>query len=1731
MAYLHEDPHASEACLQMNYWSEELSEAQRSFYKRTEKEYEDVMAKVNDFITKEKGSIIERGANVLVLHAQAGAAPVPLLSNLVTSQGLNGNQGNCLFSLQTPSTQAHSGLQAVSSQPLVIQGGSVATGPRTTRPSQGQQAVTCQTPQGPIHLVMDPRVLIALPSQQVSGNQVIQAASMSQTTVAQMSAPVTVQAAPVTVQAAPVKPVVPPVRQPVLPKIRPIPSSRSSAKVSTVTTPSSQAKGTLPSTTASAPASTSTTLTSQKVSKSKPSTLTNVVHPSTSTENRPTENSSIGGLCAGNTKKKNTLDEVHNNASGPDSREVTINKLSGKTFPSLVVLARPHLKIREMTHPKLNQERSQLDSKVKCVLMYLAPKFTEWLIQQGLVRGEQFCNIHTDKDIPVKLKLGLYSDVSKFPFSGGYVWVSDCCPQRYVSVFSGSIFEGAPHPPTVLLKLMYHWCCQTNVQNVIQWVKIDNFYCKNFFTYMRSVCLAAVHEKHEKLGGPLKKVEVGVISLGTTSQDGNQRQVKVEVLGVMDVESKAVRLRAVEPLQEGERNYKRRFVKILEPLKQWVHSESIIQTDYTVDKGTLWNMGFDQVLQFTIPDPPNNTTKVGNQNIMEYLRRIVPRMFQNTLSLLSRQIIQQFLDELVWRERFGPTPAQAFDSLMSHLASQTKLDTGESLIVKLGKIAANPFRNWQYQSWKCDGMLDTVCVDPPSATRPPPLPPTPPVSVSPPATDTSSVKIKANKKPVKPSPEVESYPSIAITKPYKYKLDEQTENRMIQAVKGIENGLTLRKAVATFKVPRTVLIERTKDILRARVAAAQVVLSDDEEEEIRDHLINLYDWGYQFNRNDVRIVVKQYLDLLGRSEPRFKENYPTEMWIERFFSRHPTIRHRLSCTSLSRGNVIDPDYIKNYLFCLAQVIKNVPPENILNFMEIGLTGDPLKSMALELREVRHAVGKRKVKSASSVMLACSASGKILPSYVVFEGRPTFISKGHFPGEYYATKSGWFDETAFEYWVESVLIPWADELSGRKVVIGDSLAQLFTAKAMTLCLDKEISFLCMPCNVTGVLSPLDVALCDKLRIQWRTLTRAWASSHSDKFISPEEFPVHIYELLTSTISPGMQALIRKAFHVVGIYPYSSKNAMTALANGGVSLENESKDDQKPGDPKKRKRIYIGADEPSEKKKHTTESSAVEEVVLDDDSEVDVVAMEQALKSRSGLVSLDSYYYGTKLPGKEFLDTEHKLGDLNAKCPLCYTCVSDNISLMRHLLGHSDNPSADELSSKIICKYCATIFSTSEEYSKHAEEVHTRLESSENTCLICAQKLASRAKLVLHMQKTHTRLELPYICTICYYRSSEQYKLVDHFYEAHAKGEKIQCPYCLKCVAISNMGKRMQANIFFFMHHVKKHQANNSSRKCDKCALWFVHKGILNQHVMKDHLTCVGEDDIVPYVGTEVMMPEPVMAKPPELELAAVKAQSHPARSSVSSGCCVECRGTFSGENHFQDFMSCLLCLYSTHCGAAMKKHMALFHKDGKPFNPSEMNAPMPLQEDMYCVCGFRASDGNILANHLVKCMKRRVFTSLASAKKATGQAHQSVSLKNQDNSSVDGDASSAQAYRKILEGLQGLNNLASKKTGRPTRIQNSVGQSHKGLPEESSEKLTEFELSRDRPLSRASNSSNSSAKRKRGATEAGLEVLVADIPVKRKEDGGNVLSNHTDELQNQPLPKPEDSELKSNVEHL
>lgn len=245
-----------------------------------------------------------------------------------------------------------------------------------------------------------------------------------------------------------------------------------------------------------------------------------------------------------------------------------------------------------------------------------------------------------------------------------------------MSVFNGSIFEASPYQPVVLLKLIYHWACQTNVYKVRHWVKVDNVVVKKVYTWLRSVCTVAVHRHMSMLGGHGKQIEVGVISLGRINQADDKRQLSVEVLGVLDNESKIVHLRAFESLNENNH-----AAKILEPLLGWVHRKSQILTDRTVDMDTLQAMGFHDIIQDS-----DSQTHSFNANIMDYLRCVLPRMFDNTLALLSLQIVQQFLDELVWRECYGPSPGLTFDNIISQIGELTQLDTKDSLLTRLLKV-------------------------------------------------------------------------------------------------------------------------------------------------------------------------------------------------------------------------------------------------------------------------------------------------------------------------------------------------------------------------------------------------------------------------------------------------------------------------------------------------------------------------------------------------------------------------------------------------------------------------------------------------------------------------------------------------------------------------------------------------------------------------------------------------------------------------------------------------------------------------------------------------------------------------------------------------------------------------------------------------------------------------------------------------------------------------------------
>jgi len=377
-------------------------------------------------------------------------------------------------------------------------------------------------------------------------------------------------------------------------------------------------------------------------------------------------------------KPAQVVDLTRSGPSGPPGA-TPVNQAKSK-YPALLVHPKPQ-------DGQNNFRRSELDQKVKSLLVLTPAKLTEWLIKEGLVPQEQ-------SEHGQKLKLGMYSDAKKFPNSGGYVWLSDDARNKYVSVFKSSIFETIIQPPSVILKLIYHYVCQTSLNNVLTWVKVDNATVDTFYRHLRCICIASVQEEIVNLGGENKAIELGVISLGTTTTDGNRREVKVEVLGVLERGTGRMRLRATEPVAGS--NQAERFARIFKPLPTWVRRDSKIIADFSVDRERLLNMGYTNVFQCSAGASSKRGDNT-NAYIMEYLKRVVPRMFQNSLSVLSTNVIQQFLDELTFREVMGKGPLQAFDGIISRIATQTSYvcKRNASMSTRIRTIGDNPFGDWR----------------------------------------------------------------------------------------------------------------------------------------------------------------------------------------------------------------------------------------------------------------------------------------------------------------------------------------------------------------------------------------------------------------------------------------------------------------------------------------------------------------------------------------------------------------------------------------------------------------------------------------------------------------------------------------------------------------------------------------------------------------------------------------------------------------------------------------------------------------------------------------------------------------------------------------------------------------------------------------------------------------------------------------------------------------------------
>jgi len=138
--------------------------------------------------------------------------------------------------------------------------------------------------------------------------------------------------------------------------------------------------------------------------------------------------------------------------------------------------------------------------------------------------------------------------------------------------------------------------------------------------------------------------------------------------------------------------------------------------------------------------------------------------------------------------------------------------------------------------------------------------------------------------------------------------------------------------------------------------------------------------------------VKTFLDANYKKVPQFKDNLPGNSWYCSFLDRHKVqlSARKSQNIKISRATVTAAK-IGAYFDALKGTVRGVMPEAIVNYDEKNITDDPGVFRVIVCRSSTHTdriLDTSKVST--SVMFSGTASGFLLPPYVVYEASNCII---------------------------------------------------------------------------------------------------------------------------------------------------------------------------------------------------------------------------------------------------------------------------------------------------------------------------------------------------------------------------------------------------------------------------------------------------------------------------------------------------------------------------------------------------------------------------------------------------------------------------------------------------------------------------------------------------------------------------------------------------------------------
>ena len=375
----------------------------------------------------------------------------------------------------------------------------------------------------------------------------------------------------------------------------------------------------------------------------------------------------------------------------------------------------------------------------------------------------------------------------------------------------------------------------------------------------------------------------------------------------------------------------------------------------------------------------------------------------------------------------------------------------------------------------------------------------------------------------------------------KKKNNDWTEEQMKNAISMVhEKKMSACSAAKKYDIPKTTLLRHLSAPNKAFKVGKPTALSYAEEREIVATCHLFVEWGFSLSKQEVMNVVGDYMKANKKANP-FRDNIPGRAWWVGFLRRHPDLVLRkpehlqLVLAQAATSEIIDHWFTQ----CLKPVLEQLDlfdkPHNIFNADETGfpLSGNP-----------GHVLAKRGMKSPQTIIggsgrdnitvLACaSATGKLLPPFVVYTGKHLMASNvngGPFATKYSVSDSGWMTKIGFLDWFQNLFIPSLTEERPVLLII-DGHSSHISYNVRQVAKQNDIHMLKLPPHLTHLLQPMDVGVFKPLKASWYKVVSEFTKQQK-KPVTKKEFP----SLLKKVWDSYKEENAINGFKKTGIHPF-------------------------------------------------------------------------------------------------------------------------------------------------------------------------------------------------------------------------------------------------------------------------------------------------------------------------------------------------------------------------------------------------------------------------------------------------------------------------------------------------------------------------------------------------------------------------------------------------------------------